>query len=73
MIDKEEIRRKIQEEEDFIYCPKLGYSLSRYLMSNSDGVEISTIARLLLITEEEVQKIYLEAIELLKKDMFDRA
>lgn len=69
MIDKDEMQKKIKLEEDYIRCPKFGNSLSKFTMKNSEGVENSTIARLLMISEEEVEKMYQEAIEILKKDM----
>lgn len=69
MIDKMEIQHRITTEEDYIRCPKFGNSLSRFTTKNSEGVENSTIARLLMMTEEEVEKIYQEAVQMLKDDM----
>lgn len=71
MIDKTEIQRKIATEEDYIRCPKFTNSLNKFTLKNSEGVENSTIARLLMLTEEEVEKIYLEAVQMLRDDMVD--
>jgi len=69
MMDKDEIAKRIEEEEDYIRCPKCSNSLSRFIAKNGDGVEDATIARLLMVTEIEVQKIYEEAIKTLKEGM----
>lgn len=67
--DKETIKRRIQEEEDYIRAPKFSNSLNKFTSKNSDGAEDSTIARLLQIPEEEVQEIYDEAVEMLREKM----
>lgn len=72
-MDKSEIQRKILQEEDYVRCPKLGNSLNKFTSKNSEGVENSTIARLLLMTEEEVERAYQEAIATLRKAMVDDA
>lgn len=66
-MDKEEIQKKIREQEDYIRCPKFGNSLTKFISKNGDGVSDSTIARLLMISEEEVSKLYEEAVEYLRK------
>lgn len=71
MIDKAEIQRRIATEEDYIRCPKFGNSLNKFTLKNSEGVENSTIARLLMMPEEEVEKIYQDAIKMLREDMVD--
>ena len=56
MIDKTEIQRKITTEEDYIRCPKFANSLNKFTLKNSEGVENSAIARLLMMSEEEVER-----------------
>jgi hypothetical protein len=70
-MDKTEIQKRILEEEDYIRCPKLGNSLNRFTAKNSEGVENGTIARLLLLSEEEVDKLYREAVGMLRKIMVE--
>lgn len=70
-MDKEEIQRRIKEEEDYIRCPKFSNSLTKFVSRNSEGVEDSIIARMLLIPEEEVLQIYAEAIEILRTEMVE--
>ena len=70
-MEKNEILKKILEEEDYIRCPKFSNSLNRFTEKNDGGVENSTIARLLMMTEEEVERVYQEAIEQLREDMED--
>jgi hypothetical protein len=68
-VDKNDTQKKIKEDEDYIRCPKFSNSLNKFVAKNSEGVENSTIARLLMISEEEVQEIYEEAVEKLRKNM----
>jgi hypothetical protein len=71
VIDKAEILHKIATEEDYIRCPKLDNSLNKFTAKNSEGVENSVIARLLMMTEEEVEKVYKEAVQMLRDDMLE--
>lgn len=70
-MEKDDIQKRIREEEDYVRCPKCSNSLAKFLAKNADGVEDSIIARILMITEEEVKKIYAEAVEQLRKEMKD--
>jgi hypothetical protein len=71
-MDKNDIHKKIKQDEDYIRCPKFSNSLSKFLAKFSDGVEDSTIARLLMISEEEVQKLYGEAVSKLRQEMVEK-
>ena len=71
MIDKTEIQNRIATEEDYIRCPKLDNSLNKFTAKNSEGVENSTIARLLMMSEEDVERVYKEAVQMLRDDMID--
>ena len=69
-MSKEDVKRRMMEDPDFIRCLKCGNSLSYYLANNHEEIQDKTIARLLMLSsEEEVEKIYLEAAEMLKKKM----
>jgi len=68
-MDKDDISKKIREEEDYVRCPKCENSLTKFLAKNPDGVENSVIARLLMIPEEKVEEIYQEAIRKLREKM----
>lgn len=70
-MDKDDILKRIREEEDYIRCPKCSNSLAKFLAKNSEGVEDSTIARLLMIPEEKVQEIYEDAVKKLREGMVD--
>lgn len=70
-MDKNELQKRVLEEEDYIRCPKASNSLSKFLSRTSDGVENATIARFLMIPEEEVERLYQEAIQMLRQDMVD--
>lgn len=71
MDDKAELQKRVLDEDDYVRAPKFSNSLSKFLARNSDGVENATIARLLMITEEEVEKIHQEAIDILREEMVD--
>lgn len=71
MTDKDDIKKRVLEEEDYIRSPKFSNSLTKFLAKNNEGVEDSVIARLLSMPEEEVNKIYQEAIQALRKEMLN--
>lgn len=71
MENKNDLQNKVLTEEDYVRAPKFGNSLAKFLARNSDGVENATIARLLMITEEEVEKLFEEAVTMLREDMVD--
>jgi hypothetical protein len=68
-MDKDDIQKRILEDEDYIRCPKFSNSITKFVAKNPEGVEDNVIGRLLVIPEEKVEEIYQEAIEILKKDM----
>jgi len=70
-MDKNDLQKRVIEEEDYVRAPKFGNSLSRFVARHSDGVENATIARLLMIPEEQVEKLYEEAVQMLREDMVD--
>jgi len=67
-VSKELTIKRILEDPDFIKCAKYNNSLNKYLVAN-ENVEDSAIARLLMLTEEEVEEIYQEAVDLLRQGM----
>lgn len=66
---EQEIKRKIEEDPDFINSPRYDNSLAVFALKNDDGVDDSYISKVLLISEEEVLKLYDKAISSLKKIM----
>jgi hypothetical protein len=55
-------KKRIREDEDFIAHTKSKNSLSKFLERHPDGVDNATIAKVLLISEEEVEALYESAI-----------
>lgn len=55
---KEELRRRIAEEPDFIHSKKFENSLKLLLKKYPDGVPDRTAARVLMITMDELDEIY---------------
>lgn len=68
-MEKDNISKKILEEDDFIHAPKFGNSLNKFLAKNDHIPHNGAIGRLLMIPEEEVEKIYQESVVMLRKDM----
>jgi hypothetical protein len=69
MADKEDLQKRVREEEDYIRCSKFSNSLTKFVAKNSEGVDDSTIARLLLMEESEVTRIYQEAVVQLREGL----
>lgn len=68
-MSKEDIKKRILEESDFVRSYKFGNSLSKFLAKNTKELDDSAIARLLMIEKYEVEEIYQKAVKLLKKNM----
>jgi hypothetical protein len=68
-VEKDNILRKILQDEDFIYSPKFGNSLNKFLAKSEKIPHNAAIGRFLLISEEEVERLYQESIVKLRKGM----
>jgi len=68
-VEKDELKQKIMEDEDFIKAPKYANSLNRFLAKNERKLDNGAIGRLLLITEEEVDQLYEQSVIQLRKGM----
>lgn len=65
----DEKKHKILNDEDFIDYPKFKNSLSKLIEKYPDGVDTETIAKVLNMTEEEVEETYQNAILKLKNNL----
>lgn len=70
-MERDDMEKKIREDEDFIKAPKHQNSLNKYLAKNDDLLHNRAIGKLLLIHEDEVERIYQESIVELRKEMLD--
>ena len=67
-MNKEELKKLIDSDDDTIYSPKNSNSLKEFLKNNPDGTDdLALIARALMVEQSEVQKILDEAIQKLRK------
>lgn len=66
---KDDILKRIETEDDYIRCKKFSNSLNRFISKFPDGSEDAAIARVLMISEEEVRVIYGSAVRKLRKEM----
>lgn len=57
LTDKE-MRKKVQDDADFVALPRYGYSLEKALEAHPDGCPDRLIAQALMITEAEVRETY---------------
>lgn len=80
----EENKKRVFKEEDYIKYPRTNDSLTRFLFKNPEGVKTPKfkkdgvqiignknipIGKMLLMSEEEVEKYYQEALKLLRNGM----
>lgn len=66
---KEDILRRIESEDDYIRCKKFSNSLAKFVSKFSEGSEDAAIARVLMISEQEVQKLYSDAVAKIRAEM----
>lgn len=66
---KAKIKQRIEEEEDFVYMPRLGNSLEKFTEMYPDGVSDEKIAKLLLMEKEEVEAVFESAINKIRKNL----
>ena len=62
----EEIRARLQSEEDFIPLKRFSFSLKALLDRYPDGVPDRIIAQSLLVDEDQVEVLYQEVVEKLR-------
>ena len=67
--NKEDLKKRILEENDFIKAYKYGNSLNKFLSRNTKELDDTTIARLLMIDKDEVEEIYQKAVDILRNGM----
>jgi len=67
MKDKKALKKKIMSNPDFIYCPRLGNSLSKLIDKNPDGIDDERIQKVLLMSQKEIDAKYDSAIKKLRK------
>lgn len=65
----EEIKELIEQDKDFIYSKRFDFSIEKLLERYPEGAPPKVIAQVLLVTEEEVDKLTQEAILSLRKKM----
>jgi hypothetical protein len=66
MTAKNKIKTKIHTDSDFIYCPRLNNSLSKYVERYPEGVDNEKIAKVLMMDEDEVEATFQRAVKKLR-------
>ena len=67
MKDKKMFKKKIAEDDDFIYCPRLGNSLKQLIDRHPEGIDDERIQKVLLLSSKELEEIYQNAIKKLRE------
>lgn len=65
-MSRDDIKKRILEENDYIKSYKHSNSLSKFLARNTKDLDDTTIARLLMIEKYEVEEIYQKAVDMLR-------
>ena len=68
-MEKDDLKKKIEEDEDFIKSPRFYNSLKKMLAKNDRTFDNGSIGRFLLISPEEVERIYQESVLKLREGM----
>jgi hypothetical protein len=61
--DREEEKKLILEDPDFIVAPRYKYSINKFLSSKPNGVEVGVIATLLKMKVSQVAMILNKALQ----------
>lgn len=67
MIDEK--KAKILQDEDFVDCPKFKNSIKKIKEKNPDGIDDKLIAEILLLTPEELETLYLNSLQKIRKHL----
>lgn len=65
----EEVLDLVHEDPDFIYIGRFEYSLEKLLERYPDGAPTRIIAQALMITPEDVERIYAKIVRQLQRRM----
>jgi hypothetical protein len=63
----EEIKNKIEQDEDFVNIKRFDYSLKKLLERYPEGAPVSVMAQALMIPEEELEIMYQNILSKLRK------
>lgn len=62
----EEIKRRIETEENYVHAPKFSCSITHVMAKYPNGLTDKQIGKMLLLKEDEVGELYLKSIEALR-------
>ena len=65
----DDLKNKIENEEDFIASPSHKNSVKVFVSKHPDGAEFDKIAKVLMITEKEAEEIFASAVMKLRESM----
>ena len=65
----QEARKLIEESPDFIYLKRFEYSLANLVSRHPEGVSDRVIAAALMLTEDDVEEMYVAIVQKLRVAM----
>jgi hypothetical protein len=68
-VTTEEVLHKINTDPDFVFIKRFDYSLVKLLERFPDGAPDHTVAKALMITPEDVEKLYRVVVEKLRASL----
>jgi len=69
MTNKNKMKKRIEEEDDFILCPRLGNSLERFVNMYPEGVDEDKIAKVLMMDKAELDAVFKSALNKIRKNL----
>lgn len=68
-LTSEEVRRRLEEEPDFVHLRRFDYSLDKVVERYPEGCPTRLIAQALLLTEDDVEILYSRLVIKLRASM----
>lgn len=62
----EEVKKMIEEDEDYVYLKRFGYSLDKVIERYPDGAPNHVIASAMMLTEDDVEFHYQKIVHKLR-------
>jgi hypothetical protein len=68
-MNNQTLKELIATDDDFIYCPKFNNSIKKLLTNHPNGLTLDRIAKVLLMTEDEVKQIYKTVLKKMRRSI----
>jgi len=68
-MDVDKIRDRVQNDPDYVECSRFKYSAEYAIKKNPDGLDDKTIAKILMVTTNNVKRFYESAVKKMRKKL----